>query len=73
MASMARRGHRDSPLPEDFGLGLVVVGMLLCLLAMLFFIILGLEGAGPGAEGARAPENAYRETPAPAPTSIAAQ
>ena len=51
MASMARRGHRDSPLPEDFGLGLVVVGMLLCLLAMLFFIILGLEGAGPGAEG----------------------
>jgi hypothetical protein len=73
MASMARRNHRRSLLPADFGLGLVVVGSLLCVLGILLFVVLGLEGSGPGSEGARVPDNAYRETPAAAPTGIAAQ
>jgi hypothetical protein len=59
--------------PGEFALGLVVVGSLLCLMGLLLFVILSFDGAGPRTEGSRVPEGAYRETPAAAPATIAAQ
>ncbi len=74
MTTFARRNHVGVHAPQDFGLGLVVIGALLCVLGLVLFAVLSLETAGPRTEGARVPEGAYAETPAAAPvTSIAAQ
>ena len=50
-----------------------MVGALLCVLGLVLFAVLSLDTAGPRTEGARVPEGAYRETPAAAPGTIAAQ
>lgn len=73
MATFARRDQSHGHAPQDFGLGLVVVGALLCALGLILFVALSFETSGPRTEGVRAPEGAYRETPAAAPGTIAAQ
>lgn len=73
MATFALRDRSHGHAPQDFGLGLVVVGALLCVLGLVLFAVLSLDTAGPRTEGARVPEGAYRETPAAAPGTIAAQ
>ncbi len=70
---MARRQQQRSPLPRDFGLGLVVIGALMCVLGLLLFVVLSMEGAGARSEVTRMPEGAYQETPVSAPATIAAQ
>ena len=73
MATFAGRDQRHVHAPQDFGLGLVVVGALLCVLGLILFVVLSLNTAGPRTEGVRVPEGAYVETPAAAPATIAAQ
>ncbi len=70
---MVRRHQPRSTVPHDFGLGLVVIGTLMCVLGLMLFVVLSMEGAGPRTEVTRMPEGAYQETPVSAPRTIAAQ